>query len=112
MLFFVLLCTCVSALANNGTTDDPLVTRTEVEAFQLGLQLINLQGVRTVVTLKQLDGSAHYQTRVKEHKGYAVSLPLAEAPEGRYLLTVKQGKTLRQQVVVKSAAGVMISDWK
>ncbi|CAH1002396.1 hypothetical protein LEM8419_03291 [Neolewinella maritima] len=111
--FLALLCTSVPALAHTEVTDtDALVARTQVDAFELNVQLINLQGQRAVITLQQLDGTTGYQTRVKEHNGYTLTLQLDEVPAGRYLLTVKQGKTVRRQVVVKSAAGILCSEWK
>ncbi len=116
LLFLTFFCIAfIPATASSTAADglaDPLVTRTQVREFQLDLKLINLQQQRTVITLKQLDGATHHQTRIKEHNGYALSMQLCDVPAGRYLLTVKQGKRLRQQVIVKSATGIMCSDWK
>ena len=114
-LFLALLTTAFTSAKAGTITDgvtDPLVARTRVEDFRLDLKLVNLQQQRTVITLKQLDGTTHHRTRIKEHNGYALSMHLRDVPAGRYLLTVKQGKRLRQQVVVKSAAGILCSDWK
>ena len=110
-LVLALLFTCGPALSFANATD-PLVTRTQVEDFRLDLQLANLQGQRTLVSLKNLDGGSVYYTRVREHNGYALTLDLSKLPAGRYLLKVKQDEVLRQQVVVKSAAGLYCSDWK
>ncbi|WP_420459126.1 hypothetical protein [Neolewinella sp.] len=115
LLFLALFTAALTPVKAGVTTDgvtDPLVTRTQVEDFRLNLKLVNLQKQRTVITLKQLDGTTHHQTRIKEHNGYALSMQLRDVPAGRYLLTVKQGKRLRQQVIVKSAAGIRCSDWK
>ena len=115
LLFLAFLTTTFTpakAHTSTGGVTDPLVTRTRVVDFKLDLKLINLQQQRTVVTLRQLDGTTHHQTRIKDHNGYALSMQLRDVPAGRYLLTVKQGKRLRQQVVVKSAAGILCSDWK
>ncbi|WP_420457674.1 hypothetical protein [Neolewinella sp.] len=115
LLFLVLFATAFNPAYAGATVDgvtNPLVARTQVKDFRLDLKLVNLQKQRTVITLQQLDGTTHYQTRIKEHNGYALSMQLRDVPAGRYLLTVKQGKVLRQQVIVKSAAGIMCSDWK
>ena len=111
LAFFAATFTPAKATNANGVTD-PLVTRTQVANFRLDLKLINLQQQRTVITLRHLDGTTHHQTRIKEHNGYSLSMQLRDVPAGRYLLTVKQGKRLRQQVIVKSDTGILCSDWK
>ena len=110
-LFVALLFTCGPALLTAADTN-PLVTRSMINNFSLELKLANLQGQRTLVSLKNLDGGSVYYRRVREHNGYALTMDLAELPAGRYLLKVKQEGVLRQQVIVKSDAGLYCSDWK
>ena len=109
-IFCLLLLTCGPALFGHPT--DPLVARSEVSAQRIELQLTNLQQQPTLVSLVNLDQGPVYTNRVRKHNGYSLTLDLAELPAGRYLLQVKQGKVLRQQVVVKTAAGLISSDWK
>lgn len=113
LLFSLLVCTCVPALAMSAPDTDPLITRSSIDGYSLQLGLANLEGVRTEVTLTGLDnGDIFYRQLVKKHNGFRSGLDLSDLTAGRYLITVTKGETVRRQVILKTEAGVMCSQWK
>jgi hypothetical protein len=110
-LFICLLGTCVPALAL--TPAEPLIVRSTIDAHYLTLQLANLEQQRVDVTLIRLDSEVElFRQRVKRHNGYRSQLDLSQLRAGRYLVTVQKGDTLRRLVILKTATGIMCSDWK
>lgn len=93
--------------------DEPLIVKSQLGVMGLELTVANLEQTTTTVTLTCLDnGDKHFTDIIRKHNGYSYNLHLDELPEGRYCLAVKKGKTLRQQILLKTADGVMCSDWK
>lgn len=109
--FFLLLGTCVPAFAFAPV--EPLITRSSVEDSRLALTLANLEQDRTVVQLYNfVTNETLYSKVVRNHNGFSVSLSLKELPEGRYIVCVKKGDTVRRQVILKTEAGIQCSAWK
>ncbi|MBB4080381.1 hypothetical protein GGR28_003015 [Lewinella aquimaris] len=110
LLFLFLLCTCVPALAT--TPAEPLITRSAVEAYNLSLTVANMEKQRTRIEIRDAkNNSVVFGTTVKNHNGYRASFNLSELDPGRYIVTVKKGDTVRQQIIRKSEVGIMCSDW-
>lgn len=113
LLFTALLCTCVPAVtfaASDPVT--PLITRSAMVGECLNLQLANLQQQRTEVEITSLDhGTEHFRKVVTKHNGYRVALGLEDLTNGRYVVTVTQGETVRKLIILKTDAGTMTSDW-
>ncbi len=115
LLFSFLLCT--SGPAATPPADlaavEPLITRSFVAAGRIDLTIANLEKEVTVVKLTSLStDETLFRQRITNHNGYSVSLCLKEVPEGRYVISVEKGDTLRRQVVLKTETGVLCSDWK
>ncbi|MGB3799700.1 MAG: hypothetical protein WA952_07775 [Lewinella sp.] len=112
LLFAFVLASSVPAVATAATVE-PLITRTFIEEDRLEITLANLEQERTTVRLTDLNNHTEYfSERIKNHNGYGVCLSLDQLPEGRYVLSVQKGDTVRRQVVLKTATGTMCSDWK
>lgn len=93
--------------------DEPMIVRSQVGVMGLEVIIANLEQAITRVSLTNLDTDVqHFSDVVRKHNGYSWNLNLDKLPEGRYLLAVKKGDTVRQQVLLKTAAGVMCSAWK
>ncbi|MEM6772261.1 MAG: hypothetical protein AAF597_16925 [Bacteroidota bacterium] len=99
--------------AGAANPDEPMIVRSQMGIMGLEVILANLQQTSTRITLTSLDTEKEYFSDVvRKHNGYSWNLKLDELPKGRYLLSVKKGDTLRRQVILKTKAGVMTSDWK
>ncbi len=111
LLFFLLLGTCVPAFASAPV--EPLITRSHVADTHLSLRLANLEQDRTLVKLYDLDTKKTiFRQVVKDHNGFSINLSLEQLPEGRYVISVEKGDTLRRQVLRKTKTGIQCSDWK
>jgi hypothetical protein len=119
ILTFVLLLSFTvipSGNANAGTMpgpDEPMITRSHMAVGGLEVMLANLEKEATSIKLINLDSNQTYFTDVvRKRNGYSWNLKLDKLPIGRYVLKIKKGDTLRQQVILKTEAGVMTSAWK
>ena len=71
----------------------------EVSEKTVRIQLANLQQQAAEVTLENIDGKVMYEYTIRKHNGFNMDLDLAKLPEGRYILQVKQGDTIRTQII-------------
>jgi hypothetical protein len=111
LLFFCLLGTSVPALAT--TPAEPLITRTSITEMHLCVTLANLQQQRTFVWVRRLDdGEVYFREVVRKDNGHQTTLDLSRIPDGRYVVEVKKGDTLRRQIVLKKADGLLCSGWQ
>ena len=91
---------------------DPLLTNSRTERHHLTVRLANLQAQRATIVLETMDGSQLISQRsVRGRNGYAITFDMEALDNGRYVVSVKKGDTVRRQVVRKDAAGVRCSDW-
>lgn len=90
---------------------DPLLVSTYPKQHQLTLRLANLQQQRTTITLEEMNGTAVCRRSVRDHNGFAVTFDMEALDNGRYVLVVKKGDTVRKQVIRKDEDGVRCSDW-
>ncbi len=98
---------------NHSNPDEPLIVRSQTGITGLEVILANLEQEVTKISLTDLDKDEEYFSEtIRKHNGYSMNLKLDNLPEGRYLLSVKKGETLRRQVLLKSADGLMCSAWK
>ncbi|MEL6141024.1 MAG: hypothetical protein AAFU67_05350, partial [Bacteroidota bacterium] len=75
--------------------------------------LANLEGVTTHVVIRSLEsGDIMFQDRVKEHNGFSFDFDLEKLDNGRYILAVEKGETLKQQVILIDDNGVYLSQIK
>jgi hypothetical protein len=117
-LFSLCLLFCLSttnAFANPLPEDpqEPLIVRSYLATGGLEVTLANLEKTRTTLKLEDLDrDKVVYSHMVRNRNGYSYNLNLDKLPEGRYLLSVTKNNTVRQQVLVIAAHGLMCSDWK
>ena len=110
LLFVALLCTCVPALA--GISADPLITSTTVTAEGVSLTLANLEQERTVVLITHYkSGEQYHRETIKRHNGFSARFDLSALADGRYVITVEKGNTVRKQVILKEGDTVRCSDW-
>lgn len=113
LLFSLLLSTSATAAPVPMTDADPIITRTAVDNDHVELTVANLLKERTLINLINLEtDEVHFTKRVTDHNGYSVRLSLKEMPEGRYVLCVKNGDTVRRQVIMKTETGILCSAWK
>jgi len=93
--------------------NEPLIVRSYTGATGLEVKLANLEQEVTKISLTNLDqDKLYFSDVVRKHNGYSWNINLDQLPEGRYLLSVDKGDTLRRQVLLKTATGLMCSDWK
>ncbi|MCP9234761.1 hypothetical protein [Lewinella sp. JB7] len=112
LLFLFLLCSCVPAIAATTFDAEPLITRSVVEDGMLSLTLANLEQERTRIEIRDAKNDrVLFGTTVKNHNGYRTNFNLEELEAGRYVVTVKKGETVRRQIIRKTEAGIMCSDW-
>ena len=112
-LLFALVLSSAAPGFSAATVVEPIITRSLVDEHRLEITLANLEQQLTVVRLTDLDQSTEYfSNRIKNHNGYGVCLSLTDIPEGRYVLSVEKGDTVRKQVILKTEKGVMCSEWK
>ncbi len=90
------------------------VSITVVDKKTVELRLVNLQKLRTDISIQSLDGATTYfQNVVTKHNGYRAKLNLNELKAGKYLLVVKNGSEKRQQVIViDEEKGMLLSSIK
>ncbi|THH34932.1 hypothetical protein [Neolewinella litorea] len=97
-------------------TDDaatPLITRSVIDDEDLELTVANLERQKTLVLMTDLKtDEVLFTKRVINHNGYSVRLALGELPEGRYVISVKTGDVVRQQIIMKTENGILCSAWK
>ena len=75
----------------------------------LKINLANLQKEKTVVQLKNLEGSTYFTKVVRNHNGFLRLLNLSQLPKGRYVLSVRQNDEIITQVVVIDEKGLQLS---
>jgi hypothetical protein len=112
LAFCLLLCAAAPAVAAcPNPTSEVQLTVTRVAEKTIDLTLTNLQQQRTTVTIQSLDGTViYFQENVKKHNGYHKRLNLKDLPNGKYLLTIQQGREKRRQVIViKPELGMLLS---
>lgn len=98
-----------------GATPTPnkLLMKTHtVDNTHLVLQLVNLQQLKTVVSLSDFAGTTYSRQTITDHNGYKVSMDLEQLPEGRYILLVSQNGQQMKQVVYKNDAMLLVSEVK
>lgn len=95
-----LLALAITVSAN----DDPGKIRLKskiVEDNAIVVQVFNLQQLPTSVSITDLDGATtYYQKNIRKHNGYSLKLDLNELTDGRYVLEVKQGETIKKQIIL------------
>lgn len=92
---------------------EPLIVRSQMMPGGLEVLIANLEQEKATITLSSIDtGEEIFADRIRKHNGYSYNLNFERLTFGRYLLKVKKGGTVRQQVILKSEVGVMCSDWK
>ncbi|MCB0635038.1 MAG: hypothetical protein KDC54_00390 [Lewinella sp.] len=98
------------AMADTGSPGTLLVKSSVTDQDQvIRLQLANLQGEKTVVSLTNLDGDAYFTNVVRDHNGYLVKLNMKQAEEGRYVLRVTQGDETYSQIVYYRQGEIVLS---
>ena len=99
--------------ANPANPNEPLIVRSQVAEGGLEIVLANLEQQNTILSLTSLDRKKKVFTDlIRKHNGYSYKLALDKLKNGRYLLAVKKGDVIRQQVILISDNGMMCSDWK
>ena len=112
-LLFAFVLASAAPTFSPATGAEPMITRSNVAEHRLEVTLANLEQQLTVVRLTDLDQNTEFfSNRIKNHNGYGICLSLTDIPEGRYVLSVEKGDTVRKQVILKTETGVMCSDWK
>lgn len=107
---FSLLCTYSYASPLNNDPVKMSVKVHQPEANTLMLRLANLQKVKTNITLHDLEGNDYFSRRVTDHNGYLIKLNLADVPEGRYIMRIRQANGQEiAQVIYKSDGDLMLS---
>lgn len=93
----------VSTPVLTAGTPDPgsllIKSRACEEGTALRLQLANLQGRKTFVSLRTIEGAPLFSKTVTDHNGYLVELNMATAEEGRYILRVTHEEETYHQVI-------------
>lgn len=119
MKSLILSCLCLSFFISTptfaATTDpgEPLIVRSHAVFDGLEVTVANLEKATTTVRLINLDKDREvFSDQIRNHNGYRYKLQLDQLKHGRYLLKVKKGKTLRQQVLLVTGNGVLCSDWR
>ncbi|MEM8584113.1 MAG: hypothetical protein AAGF87_07590 [Bacteroidota bacterium] len=111
LMALFLMCAYGPLSAHEPSTEDPMQVTTEVDGMDLNLRLINLEQEDTFVNLSTIDGNEVFFTeRITKHNGYAMALQLHELPDGKYLLTIKKGDTVKNQVVVIEYGDILLSN--
>jgi len=115
---FLALLLCLSAttfLSANAVLDgtDPMIVRTEATNQSVQVLLANLEGVTTNVMIRSLDsGDVMFRDQVKNHNGFSFDFDLEELKQGRYILAVEKGETVKQQVILTNDNGIFLSQIK
>lgn len=110
LLALFLLCAYAPVSAHAQSSDDPMNVRSEVEGMSINLLFSNLQQETTTVNLSNIDGEDVYFTEyIRDHNGYNMSLQMDELPDGKYLLTIKKGDTIKNQVIVIQYGDILLS---
>ncbi len=112
-VFALFLFISASAYGNSTNPNEPMIVRSQVAEGGLEILLANLEKETTTISLKSLDGKKKVFTDfIRNHNGYSYKLDLDKLKQGRYLLAVKKGDIVRQQVILISKEGMMCSAWK
>lgn len=108
------LCLTVAAKAETDPTKTIRATVTAVEAKTVEISLVNLQQLRTDISIQSVDGKvAYFQDVVKKHNGYRKRLNLNELEAGKYMLVVQNGdERLQQIIVIKEDKTLLLSSIK
>ena len=107
------LCSAPAFAHETDTGKEPLIVRSQMMPGGLEVLIANLEQEKTTITFTNLDtGLDIFTDRIRKHNGYSYNLNFDKLTFGRYLLTVKKGKAVRQQVILKAETGIMCSDWK
>lgn len=98
---------------NDGDYTNPLIVRSEVSGNDLEVIVANLNQASTFFSLTDLDRDREiYRDKIRKRNGYSYKLGMEKLKIGRYLLSVKKGDVIRQQVILITKDGMMCSDWK
>ncbi|SEP79081.1 hypothetical protein [Neolewinella agarilytica] len=112
-VFALFLFAASPVFANSDNPHEPLIVRSQVAEGGLEIVLANLEQQTTTLSLTRLDRKKKVFTDfIRKHNGYSYKLALDKLKNGRYLLAVKKGDVIRQQVILISDQGMMCSDWK
>lgn len=110
---FLATATALAAPTTPATAGEPLIVRSHLAEGGLELMIANLEQETTVVTLTSLTTNrVLFNDRIRKHNGYSYNINLDELHYGRYVLAVKKGDAVRQQVILVNGRGVSCSDWK
>ncbi len=102
-----------AAHTTSPSPGEPLIVRSKVMEGGLEVLMANLEKVKTVLTLTNLDTKREmFSDRIRKHNGYSYNLNMDKLKPGRYLLSVTKGKQVRKQVLLVTKKGVMCSAWK
>ncbi len=94
-------------------TGEPLIVRSHLAEGGLEVLIANLEKETAVVTLTSLQTHRElFSDRIRKHNGYSYNINLDDLHHGRYVLAVKKGDVIRQQVILVNSKGVMCSEWK
>ena len=112
-IFFVLI-----FLANSFTAaaDDAPKSKFQMKSEMtretvVNVRLFNLQELTTTMRITDLDGKVSYfQEIIRQHNGFTQNIDMDKMADGRYLLQIEQGDSVKQQVIVISDRQVMLSD--
>lgn len=105
LLSLLLILGCFGiAQANNIETTDFTAKTKLVKEDVINVQLVNLQGHFTKLTLTNLEGDVeHYSQWMESRNGWNGNLNIGDLKNGKYLLTVKSnGETLKQVLKIKN----------
>lgn len=103
------LCLTVAVNAENNPTKNLRATVTAVENKTVEISLVNLQQLRTDISIQSVDGDVTYfQDVVKKHNAYRKRLNLSELKAGKYMLVVLNGDEKLQQVIVVKGDNTML----
>lgn len=112
-VFALLLFASAPVFANSSNPHEPLIVRSQIAEGGLEIVLANLEQETTTLSLTSLDRTKKVFTdHIRKHNGYSYKLDLEKLKKGRYLLAVKKGDVVRQQVILITKDGMMCSDWK
>lgn len=112
-LLLVALMVASFTLSANNDPEKLQVKSKVVENQSIVVQLFNLQQELTTMSIISMDGKTTYCKKfVKDHNGYSWKIDLEEMPEGRYVLEVQQGDTVKKQVMLIRSDNVQLSSVK
>jgi hypothetical protein len=110
---FLASATAMAAPADATIVGEPLIVRSHMAEGGLEVIIANLEQETTTVTLTSLTTDrVLFNDRIRKHNGYSYNINFDELHHGRYVLAVKKGKTIRQQVILVNSKGALCSEWK